>query len=113
MKKSLIFGFAVFALSIASAETYHLNLQQPSVLEGTGLSAGDYRLDLQDGKAVIMHGKQRVEVPVRVENADQKYASTNVVYTQENGKPAIREIQLRGTRTKLLFSPVVSSGGGN
>lgn len=113
MIKLFATGFALFALSMTAAETYRVTLPQSSVLEGTGLGAGAYRLDLQDGKAVMVHGKQRVEVPVRIDSGDQKFASTNVVYTLENGKPTIREIQLRGTKTKLLFGSEVRTGGGN
>lgn len=82
-------------------------------MKGTELKAGDYRLDLQDGKAVIASGQQKVEVSVKVENADKKYGSTNVVYTEENGKHFVKEIQLRGTKTKLLFDSGVQSGGGD
>jgi hypothetical protein len=108
MMKRFLPTLAVLGLSIASAESYHVVLKSSEV-EGASVKAGDYRLDLQDGKAVITHGKQKLEVPVQVENANQKYASTNVVYTGDNGRYAIREIQLRGTTTKLVFSPQTGS----
>jgi hypothetical protein len=112
MIKRFVLGFAVLALSIASAETYRVNLNHPSTVKGTELKAGEYKLDVQNGKAVIDNGKQKVEVPVKVENADQKFGTTSVVYTEENGKRTIHEIQLRGTKTKLLFDSGIQAAGG-
>ena len=113
MIRRFVVGFAVLALSIASAETYRVTLSQSSVLKGTELKAGDYRLDVQAGKVVIDNGKQKVEVPVKVENVDKKFGSTNVVYTEVEGKRSIHEIQVRGTKSKLLFDTGVQAGGGD
>jgi hypothetical protein len=102
--QKLILGFAVAALAVASAETYRVTLFQPTVVQGTELKAGDYRVDVKDAKVVIAAGKQSVEAPVKVENGDQKFGSTSVRYATENGKYAIQEIRLGGTKTKLIFN---------
>jgi len=111
MIKRLLIVFSVLGLSIAGAESYQVFLQS-SRTEGADIKAGNYSVDLQDGKAVITHGHQKLEVPVKVENANQKYTSTNVVYASDNGRNSIREIQLRGTTIKLVFSAEGSSGSG-
>lgn len=105
MIKRLFLGFAVFAAAIASAETYKVTLFQPCVVEGTELKPGDYRLRVDDTKAVFASGKQSVETSVKVENADQKFSSTTVRYASAGGKYAIQEIRVGGTRTKLVFNP--------
>jgi len=105
---------AVLAIvSVASAATYHVTINQPSVIKGNEMKAGDYQLNLKDNAVVLMKGrKTAVEIPVKVENVDKKFTSTSIVYSQENGKTSVKEIQLGGTKTKLLFDSGVQVGGG-
>jgi hypothetical protein len=102
MKKFLL-TFATLALSVASAASYRVTVYQPSVVGGTELKPGDYKIELKDNKAVIKAGKETVEAPVRVENSDQKFNSTSVRYTNADGKMKVNEIRIGGTNTKLLF----------
>ena len=74
-------------------------------MKGNALKAGDYRLNVQDDKVTIVNGKQSVEVPVKIENVEQKYDSTAIRYSDEGGKTTISEIRLGGTKTKLVFTP--------
>ncbi len=104
MIKKLILAFAILALAVASAETYRITLFQPSVVKGTELKAGDYRLNLEGSKLTIVNGKNTVEVPVKVENGDQKFSSTSVRYATDNGKYTIAEIRVGGTKTKLVIN---------
>lgn len=104
MIKKVLLVFAVFAVA-ATAESYKVTLFQPSVLGGTELNPGEYRLNVEGSKAVLVRGKQSVEVPVKVENSDQKYASTTVRCATADGKYSIQEIRLGGTRTRLVFQP--------
>ncbi len=103
MLKRLILAFIVLAVAIASAKTYSLILFQPSVVAGTELKPGEYRLEVQDGKAVIRSGKVRVEAPVKVETVDSKFSSTSVRYAGGEGTARIQEIRLGGTNLKLVF----------
>src|SRR5262245_35817129 len=105
MFRKFVLVFAVLALAVASAETYKVTLFQPSVVKGRELKAGDYRLNVSDQKVVIVSGKNSVEVPVKVENGDQKYGATTVRYANEGGRYTIAEIRLGGTKTKLIFNP--------
>ena len=105
MLKRFVLAFAVLALAAASAATYRVTLAQPSVVKGNALKAGDYRLNVQDDKVTIINGKQSVEVPVKIENVEQKYDSTAIRYSDEGGKTTISEIRLGGTKTKLVFTP--------
>jgi hypothetical protein len=112
MTKWLLLVFACFTLSAAGAETFRVTLFQSSLGKGTQLNAGNYRMDLNNGQLIIRNGKQKLQVPVAVENADQTFHSTRVLYTQENGKYSIREIQLGGTRTRVLLNVSGQAAGG-
>jgi hypothetical protein len=105
MLKKFVLTFAILALAVASAATYRVTLFQPSVVKGNELKAGDYRLNVQNDKVTIVNGKHSVEVPVKIENVEQKYDSTAVRYSDEGGKTTISEIRLGGTKTKLVFTP--------
>ncbi|MCS7042178.1 MAG: hypothetical protein NZR01_05250 [Bryobacteraceae bacterium] len=99
--------FAIFltlAVLTASAATYNVTLFQPSLVAGKELKPGDYKLILEDGKAIIQKGKERVEATVKIEQGDSKFGSTSVRYAEENGKLKIQEIRLGGTTTKLVFN---------
>lgn len=104
MIKKFVISFAVLALAVASAKTYSVTLFETSVVAGTELKPGDYKVDVKDAKVVISNGKQSIEAPVKVETADKKFGSTSVRYTNGNGKLAIQEIRLGGTKQKLLFN---------
>ena len=114
MLKKFVVAFAVLALAMAAiagtvpgaGANYKITLLQPSVVKGNVLKAGDYRLSVGTDKVTITSGKKdSIEVPVKVENVDQKFDSTAIRYTDEAGKAAISEIRIGGTRTKLVFNP--------
>jgi hypothetical protein len=104
MTKRVIFAFLVLALAVASAKTYAVTLFQPAVVAGTELKAGEYQLDLKVTRAVIKHGRLKVECDVKVETADSKFATTTVRFANGNGKLRIQEIRLGGTNLKLVFN---------
>ncbi|MBY0507422.1 MAG: hypothetical protein K2X03_26145 [Bryobacteraceae bacterium] len=112
MTKKIILSFATLALAL-SAETHNITLFQPTVLNGKELKPGDYKLELKDSKAVISHGKESVEAAIRVENADAKFGATSVRYTNGDGKFNLKEIRLRGTKTKVVFGEATNVGGSN
>lgn len=106
MTKTLKF-FALFltvSLMVASAATYNVTLFQPSMVSGTELKPGDYKLTVEDGKAMISKGKEKVEAAVKLENGDTKNSSTSVRYINENGKMKVQEIRLGGTNTRVVFN---------
>ena len=104
MLKRFVLAFGIFALAVTSAATYKVTLVQPSLVNGTELKAGDYRLNVQNDKVTMVNGKLSVEVPVKIENVPQKYDANAVRYSDEGGKVTISEIRLGGTKTKLIFT---------
>jgi hypothetical protein len=102
--KKLMLSFAILALAVASADTYRVTLFEPSVVSGTELKPGEYKLDVTDHKVVISKGKTSVEAAVKVEKADSKFKSTSVRYANGDGKFTVQEIRLGGTTTRLVFN---------
>jgi hypothetical protein len=74
------------------------------VVKGSNLKPGEYQVTVGGDKATFVAGKTSVEAPVKVETATEKYRSTAVRYTTENGKAVISEIRIGGTSTRLLFN---------
>ena len=105
MFKQFVLAFAILSLAAASAATsYKITLSQPSVVNGNQLKAGEYRLNVGQSKVTIANGKESVEVPVQVENTDQKFETTAIRYIEEGGKQNISEIRIGGTKTKVIFN---------
>jgi|ERR1035437_2774253 hypothetical protein len=111
MLKKMVMILALVALvvsagTVPAAGNYKITLMQPSVVKGTVLKAGDYKLSLGDAKVTITpsNGKDPLEVPVKVESVEKKFADTMVGSYTENGKNIITEIRLGGTTTKLIFN---------
>ncbi|MGH9633024.1 MAG: hypothetical protein ACRD7E_32375, partial [Bryobacteraceae bacterium] len=71
MKKKILLTFVTMTIAIASAaSSYKVTLFQPSIIEGTELKPGDYKIEVLENKAVIRNGKVSVEAPVKVETSE-------------------------------------------
>jgi hypothetical protein len=103
-KKLIILFVALAGLVLATSASYTVTLFQPSVFGGTELKPGDYKLTVQDNKAVMQKGKEKIEANVKSETSESKYSSTSVRYTTTDGKNKVQEIRLGGTTTKLVFN---------
>ena len=104
MMKKLLFSFLVLALTVACAKTYTVMLFQPSVIAGTELKPGEYKLELNDTTVVVKNGKNSVQATVKVENAPSKFSTTSVRYTGDENRSKVQEIRLGGTNLKLVFN---------
>jgi hypothetical protein len=102
--KNLLAAFLVLSVSLMYAKTYNVTLYHPSVVGGTELQPGSYKLELEDQKIVIRGGKTSAEAAVRVENDQQKFKSTTIRYQNGDGKYRIQEIRLGGTNTRLVLN---------
>jgi hypothetical protein len=104
MTKKILLSFATLALATASAaSSYRVTLFQPSIVAGQELKPGEYKVTVNDNKAVITRGKESVEADVKTETADAKFSSTTVRYRNGDGKYRVQEIRLGGTNTRLVF----------
>ena len=110
MITKFMLGIGVFALAVASAATsYRVTFFSPANVAGTDLKAGEYKLEIKDGKAVLKQGNTVVEAAVRVETADKKFADNAIKY--EGSK--VQEIRIGGTTTRLVFESGAAAKGDN
>ena len=100
MVNKMLFSFASVALMVASAASGHdVKIYSPVTVSGAKLAPGTYRFEVNGSTAVIRNGKKVAEVPVKVENADEKYQTNTLRLDGDR----IAEIGLAGTHTKLVF----------
>ena len=104
MFTKLILMFSLLAAGVASAATHTLTLFQDSFINGKELKSGEYRMVVKDSTVVIRKGKESVEAPVKIENAENKFNTTTVRYLNGDGKYRVQEIRIGGTKTKLVFN---------
>jgi len=110
----LLLAFAALTLAVASAASpkkYSVTIYDPTYVGATQLQPGDYKMEIQDGKAVFKMGKTVIESPAKVETAPSKYDATTVQVNTVNGKPVVQEIHVGGTGTKVVFPQGASAGG--
>jgi len=101
----LLVCLGTVAMAWASAtKSYDVTLSNPAQVSGTELKAGTYKVVLEGDKAMIHSGKVSVEAPVTVQEGDQKFSATSVRYVVVDGKYRIKQIQLSGTKTMLVFN---------
>ena len=94
----------LLAAAVASAKTYTVNLYQAAAFGEVELAPGQYKVEVNEGKAVIRNGKVHGESAVKVEDGTDKFDRTTIRFDNAGGKTKIQEIRLGGTRTKLVFT---------
>lgn len=114
MKKvTVLFATLALAAASASAKSFDISLHAPSVVAGTQLQPGDYKLELNGNKMVLKNGSVSVESAVTVESTGTKFDRGSLRYEEFNGKMEIREIRLRGTDMKLVVPTQAGSSAGS
>lgn len=97
-------AFVFATAGFASATTYNVKVMETTNVHGTELKPGEYKLDVDNGKAVFRHGKTSVETAAKLATSDRKYKDTKFLYDNgSDGKLTLREIDLGGSNVKLLF----------
>jgi len=104
VKKALLLVCVLATMALASTKSFNVTFYEPSVVGGTELKAGDYRVELKDTKLVIKHGRESTETDVKVETNGTKYSSTTVRYADADGKKKVEEIRIGGTNMKLVLN---------
>jgi len=105
LRSTLIPLMLAFAgAGMASATTHNVTLLETTRVHGTTLKAGEYRLEVDNGKAVFRHGKNTAESPVTVETADRKFKDTKFVYDNaSDGVMTLREVDLGGSNMRVVL----------
>ena len=101
--KLMLFGSLAAAVASA-ASMYRVNIGQAFMLGSSEMKAGDYKIEVDGGKAVFMDGKHNAgSAAVKEETGDEKFTRTTVRYSNGDGKFHLQEIHIGGTKTKLVF----------
>jgi len=102
MKKKLLLSFMALGVTAAFAanDTFKVNLFQDSVIEGKTVKAGEYKLSMENGNAILKRGKESIAIPARQETDPNKAASTELTYKDNTN---LQEIRFGGTHTKIVF----------
>lgn len=107
MLKKFVLAFAILAVALATAgtvpgsHTYTITIIQPTVVNGTQLKPGEYRLLVEVTKVELRRGKESIALPdAKVETGDQKFETTAIRYMGDK----IAEIRIGGTKTRVLIA---------
>jgi hypothetical protein len=103
LKRALLTLTAAGAMVLSAAgPSYKISLLDNSVIDGQQVKAGDYKIELKDNNtAVLVHGKKSIDLPAKVENNTNKYATTEFQYANNN---TLQEIRIGGTNTRIVFN---------
>jgi hypothetical protein len=94
----------------AAGVTYKVTLLDNSVIAGQQVKAGDYKLEMKDSNtAVLIHGKKSIELPAKEETNPNKYATTEIEYSNTN---QLHEVHVGGTNTKIVFGGASATSNG-
>jgi hypothetical protein len=96
--------FVLAGAGFASATTYDIRLLETTNVHGTQLKAGEYKLDVDNGKAVFRHGKTTAEAPAKLATGERKYKDTRFIYDNgSDGQLTLREIDLGGSNVRVVL----------
>jgi hypothetical protein len=101
----MILGACVFSLGLATAaSTYHIRIADPTWVGQTQLKPGEYDVKVDGDKVTFKTGKNIVAVAAKVETGTVKYADTQMDIKTENGQAKLKELDLGGTKSKIVLS---------
>src|ERR1700677_4449846 len=112
--KKLMLGACVFALGIATAaSTYHVRIADPTWIGTTELKPGEYEVKVDADKVTFKQGKNVIAVSAKIETNASKFSDTQMDIKTENGQAKLRELDLGGTKSKIMLidATAVEAGG--
>jgi hypothetical protein len=110
----LMLGACVFSLGIAAAaSSYHVRIADPTWVGGTQLKAGEYEVKVDGDKVTFKQGKNVVAVSAKVETNAAKFSDTTMDIRTENGQAKLKELDLGGTKSKIMLTDAsaIEAGG--
>ena len=95
---------ALLTLSLASAKTFKFSLPEIAQAGDVQLKPGEYRLQVDGSKAVLMDKDGRpIDVNAKVETADYELSYTAVCFSRADGTTRIQAIYLENRRSRVVF----------
>ena|ERR1700734_2472026 len=110
----LMLGACVFSLGIATAaSTYHVRIADPTWVGTSELKPGEYEVKLDGDKVTFKQGKNVVAVSAKIETNASKFSDTQMDVKTENGQAKLKELDLGGTKSKIMITDAsaVEAGG--
>jgi len=106
VKSKFLIGFALLGLSLASAKSYEISVDNVTKAGDLQLQPGLYKVSV-DGSKVKFTAEdsgKAVETTATVDSSNKsKFSSTALETEQVNGMTTIHEIDLGGTLTTIKF----------
>lgn len=106
MRKLFTVGIlAVCSLTIASAKNYELTLSGVTKVGSVELKPGQYTLKIAGNNAVFTNEEtaKSFTTPVKVQNTDKKFDTTQVNAVKQGATDVVKDIQLGGSKMLLDF----------
>ena len=95
-------------VAFAASNSYHVQIYQDSVIDGKSVKSGDYKIEMQNNKAVFTQGKQTIEVLAHAESVAKKFSSTEMEYRGNT----LQDIRVGGSKTEIIFGGANATAGG-
>jgi hypothetical protein len=110
----LMLGACVFTLGIATAaSTYHIKIADPTWVGQSELKPGEYDVKVDTaGKVTFKQGKNVIEAPATIQTSESKFADTLVDTKTVNGQAQLKELDLGGTKSKVVFAEASAAQAG-
>jgi hypothetical protein len=102
MQKPFVYLFALILPALLFGESFKVTIDRPAHLGTATLQPGEYKVNIDGGKAEFQKGNDKVTADVKQENLPAKATSSFIRYTNapEN---RINEIVTRGSMVRWLF----------
>jgi hypothetical protein len=109
----LLLGACVFSLGIATAaSSYHVRIADPTWVGGSELQPGEYEVKVDGDKITFKQGKNVIAVAAKVETSASKFSDTQMDIKTENGQAKLRELDLGGTKSKIMLTDATAVEAG-
>jgi hypothetical protein len=98
-------ALALASLSIASAKTYHITVEEPTQAGTVQLKPGEYRVKVDGSNAVFtnLDSGKSISTAVKVENTGKKHDVTAVETSKAAGSAKMQAIELGGSDETIEF----------
>ena len=111
MLKKFVLAFAILPMALAIAgniptpgKSFQVTLLAPSVVNGTELQPGDYRVSVGDNKVTWVRGQILVEAPAKIETAASTFASTTVFTVAKDNRQVVSEVDVKGSKARIVLA---------
>jgi hypothetical protein len=111
MKKLMLLTLVLALAAFAATNTFHVTFDSAAWIGATEVKAGEYKLTIEGDKVTLKGGKNVIDVPGKVEVAEHEYRSTAVVVLAVGNRNQLKEIEIGGTKTRIVVEqPTLPTG---